>query len=410
MREWYKVAKTTEKQKEGDIIMKIANLTLLLLIAALPATAARAANNTGKVLVVMSGAAHLTLKNGNRHPTGYFLSELTGPAQALAAAGYELVFANPTGKEPSIDKTSDSAQWFKTGSDYQQAKTFINEAIGLKKPRRLDSFTDGELSSFSAIFVPGGHAPMEDLAKDRHLGLILSFFHKTGKPAALICHGPAALLSSTGRGKWIYSGYKMTVFSTPEEQQQENDSALGGLVRYYPAEKLAKAGGSVDAGAPWTSHAVRDRELITAQNPMSEAEFTALLLEALAEQRTQKMGTTEFADGQALPADKIVRVLSAPSADTSYRTFFWGIKKTGQSEQDFHDWLISHVKATAAAFKENTLTGYSAVYLDGMEIAYQTWTSEDALKKAFETEAGRLLAKDVSEHMAPLAFKKVYEP
>ena len=74
----------------------------------------------------------------------------------------------------------------------------------------------------------------------------------------------------------------MTVFSTPEEQQQENDTALGGFVRYYAAEALTKAGGLLEAGAPWTSHAVQDRELITAQNPMSEGEFTPLLMKALA--------------------------------------------------------------------------------------------------------------------------------
>ena len=262
--------------------MKTMIMALSLTISALSGTAAPAADSKGKVLVIMSGVDYLTLKGGKRHPTGYFLSELTGPAQALNAAGYNLVFANPNGKEPSVDKTSDSAQWFKSEQDYQQAKAFINGLPGLKNPRRLDSFTARELSTFSAIFVPGGHAPMEDLAKNSRLGRILTAFHNMGKPTALICHGPAALLSTTGKEKWIYNGYKMTVFSTPEEQQQENNTALGGFVRYYAAEELSKAGGLLEAGAPWTSHAVRDRELITAQNPMSEGEFTALLLEAIA--------------------------------------------------------------------------------------------------------------------------------
>ncbi|MEI7530001.1 MAG: type 1 glutamine amidotransferase domain-containing protein [Elusimicrobiota bacterium] len=267
--------------------MKTIMLALAVSAAACSVTAARAAENKGKILVVMSGADHVTLKSGELHPTGYFLSELTGPALALKAAGYELVFANPTGKEPAMDKTSDSAQWYKTGEDYQLAKAFVAGAAGLKKPRRLASFTDKELSTFSALFVPGGHAPMQDLFKDAGMGKLLAFFHKKGIPTALICHGPAALLASAG-GKWIYYGYKMSVFSTPEEQQQEKGGALAGLVPFYAAEELSKAGGVVSSTAPWSSYAVQDRELITAQNPMSEGEFTPLLLKAVAEYGSRK--------------------------------------------------------------------------------------------------------------------------
>jgi putative intracellular protease/amidase len=319
--------------------MKIILIALSLTIPALSGTPSQAGENKEKILVIMSGSDHLTLKNGKRHPTGYFLSELTGPAQALTAAGYELIFANPTGKAPPMDKASDNARWFKSEQDYQRARDFAGGTTGLKDPRRLDSFTNSELSAFSAIFVPGGHAPMEDLAGNTRLGRILALFHSMKKPTALICHGPAALLSSAGRGKWIYNGYKMTVFSTPEEQVQENNGALGGFVRYYPAEELAKAGGLLKAGAPWTSHAVRDRELITAQNPMSEGAFTALLLEALAEQRLRKLGKAEFADGQPLPKNKLIRVLSARTGDSGYKTFFWGVKKDSLSERDFHEWL-----------------------------------------------------------------------
>jgi putative intracellular protease/amidase len=256
----------------------------LILALALPAMAAAQnapAAKPGKVLVVMSSADHLTLKNGKKHPTGFFMVELTGPAQAMAAAGYELVFADPRGNAPAMDKTSDSAQWYKNQEEYQRAKAFVAGQQGLKQPRKLSSLTKKELAGFSAVFVPGGHAPMEDLWRDAGMKRVLQYFHKAGKTTALICHGPAALLSVAGKDKWIYDGYKMTVFSTPEEQQNETSAALGGKVKFYPADRLAAAGGKVDNAAPWTSHAVRDRELITGQNPMSEAEFTTLLLKAL---------------------------------------------------------------------------------------------------------------------------------
>ncbi|MDD2772940.1 MAG: type 1 glutamine amidotransferase domain-containing protein [Elusimicrobiales bacterium] len=255
-------------------------LMLALACAVLSGTACAAAGK-GKVLVVMSGVDYLTLKEGKQHKTGYFLVELTGPALALQKAGYELVFANPTGKEPAMDQSSDNARWFKTQKEYEEAKAFSANSAGLKQPRRLDSITKRDAGQFKALFVPGGHAPMEDLARDKNMGRLLRFFHAMKKPTALICHGPAALLSSTGGGKWIYDGYKMTVFSTEEEKISENGGGLEGHVRFYPGDELSKAGGLVEAAAPWTSRAVRDRELITGQNPMSEAEFTALLLEAL---------------------------------------------------------------------------------------------------------------------------------
>ncbi|MFA5162425.1 MAG: type 1 glutamine amidotransferase domain-containing protein [Elusimicrobiales bacterium] len=261
-------------------------ITALVFICSAAVAASAADGSKGKVLVVMSGADHITLKDGKQHKTGYFLSELAGPAQALEAAGYELVFANPTGAEPAMDKSSDSAQWFASEQEYQQAKNFASSSAGLKQPRRLGSFTKAEAEKFKAMFVPGGHAPMEDLARDKDMGRLLKLFHKAGKPTALICHGPAALLSSVGGGTWIYGGYKMAVFSNDEEKQAESGGGLEGEVPYYPAQALAGAGGLVDAGAPWTSHAVRDRELVTAQNPQSERQFTALLLQALAGMRS----------------------------------------------------------------------------------------------------------------------------
>ncbi len=142
---------------------------------------------------------------------------------------------------------------------------------------------------------------MEDLLVNKDLGALLRYFHKTKKPTALICHGPMALLStlshptkfvqalSNGRtpssSKWIYSGYSMTSFSTKEEQQEEpgQDDALGGFVKFYPDYALKIAGGNLSVADKWQSHVVRDRELITAQNPMSDVAFTKALLQTLNE-------------------------------------------------------------------------------------------------------------------------------
>ncbi len=58
-------------------------------------------------------------------------------------------------------------------------------------------------------------------------------------------------LERTQRRKgWIYAGYKMTIFSTAEEQQRE-PLEIGGKVLFYPDFALRTAGGDVSVLAPW---------------------------------------------------------------------------------------------------------------------------------------------------------------
>ena len=274
--------------------------TLILSLAILLSVSAQATPK--KILVVLSSENKITLKDGVVHPTGYFLSELMVPVKGLIEAGYEPVFATPQGNEPSMDKISDSAFWF--GGDeqkYQEIKQLLGTLTGLAAPFSLSEIRRQNLQQYAGIMVPGGHAPMEDLLVNQDLGYLLRYFHGDNKPTALICHGPIALLStlsdpteftdalSSGKSPtvqgWTYQGYSMTSFSTKEEQQEEpgQDNALGGLVKFYPDYALMVAGGSVSVGDKWQSHVVRDRELITAQNPMSDVEFTKVLLQALGE-------------------------------------------------------------------------------------------------------------------------------
>jgi putative intracellular protease/amidase len=129
---------------------------------------------------------------------------------------------------------------------------------------------------------------------------VLRHFHKTSKPTAVLCHGGISLLAALpnstevvaalsagdaagARAKaqgWIYSGYKMTVFSTAEEQQRE-PLEIGGKVLFYPDFALRTAGGDVSVVAPWQSYVLQDHELISGQNPFSDQALLNLLLPAL---------------------------------------------------------------------------------------------------------------------------------
>ena len=141
---------------------------------------------------------------------------------------------------------------------------------------------------------------MEDLLDDADAGTVMRHFHETSKPTAVLCHGPISLLSALPNSKefvaalaagdaagaqakakgWIYAGYKMTIFSTAEEQQRE-PLEIHGKVLFYPDVDLRTAGGEVSVAAPWKSYVLQDRELISGQNPFSDQELLNLLLPAL---------------------------------------------------------------------------------------------------------------------------------
>jgi len=256
------------------------------------------AQSKGKVLVVMSSAHELDLRDGKTYTTGYYLNEFVVPYRKIVEAGFEPVIANPNGDLPAMDANSNNKMFF-SGDDAARAEA-LKYAEGieqLKHPKTLASVVAEGTRDYVGLFIPGGHAPMADLLKDRTLGKILLSFHETKRPTGIICHGPIALLSAlpdpdafvasmiAGDGKassltkgWPYAGYRATIFSTGEEQALEGPNGLGGYVQYYPVNALAEAGARVESIANWHSNVVVDRELITGQQPMSAPEFGDVLV------------------------------------------------------------------------------------------------------------------------------------
>ena len=256
----------------------------------------------GKVLVLVSSGHGLPLKNGKFYKgAGYYLNELTVPVRALMKEGYEMTFANPKGNTPQLDVNSAIAQFF--GGDEAKLQDYLkfrDSLTGLKNPTRISDAIASGLDEYDAVFVPGGHGPMMDLLDDPDAGTVLRHFHQTSKPTAVLCHGGISLLAASPNSKevvaalsagdaagarakaqgWIYSGYKMTVFSTAEEQQRE-PLEIGGKVLFYPDFALSTAGADLSVLAPWTSYVLQDREVISGQNPFSDEALLKLLLLAL---------------------------------------------------------------------------------------------------------------------------------
>jgi putative intracellular protease/amidase len=140
---------------------------------------------------------------------------------------------------------------------------------GFQHPVALSSLTDADLAEFDAVFTPGGHGPMVDLAGNPDAGRLLAALHRRHAPIAALCHGPALLLSAPERadGLWLFDGYRMTSF-TDEEEDQTEPGLLG--MAWLLDVALKNAGAVFDDGpSAWVSHVVVDRNLITGQNPGS---------------------------------------------------------------------------------------------------------------------------------------------
>jgi putative intracellular protease/amidase len=256
----------------------------------------------GKILALISSGRGLPLKDGKIYTgAGYYLNEVTVPVRALMNEGYEITFANPTGNTPQVDVHSEVAGFF--GGDEAKLEDYMlfrDGLLGLRDPMRIKDVIALGLDQFDAVFVPGGHGPMIDVLDDPDAGIVMRHFHETSKPTAVLCHGPISLLSALPNSKefvaalaagdvagahakakgWIYAGYKMTIFSTAEEQQRE-PLEIGGKVLFYPDFALQTAGGDVSVLAPWKSYVLQDRELISGQNPFSDEAVLKLLLPAL---------------------------------------------------------------------------------------------------------------------------------
>jgi putative intracellular protease/amidase len=356
------------------------------------------------VLVILSAKDFVTTTEGTRHPTGYFLSELAVPAAQLEAAGVELTFATPGGTLPAMDRVSDAASWFGGDTGAQAAaRTFVASHLTPDRIVDLEALDATALAGFDGVLVPGGHAPLEDLATDPGVARALAHFHAEDKATGLICHGPAALLATA---PFLYAGYRMTAFSTAEERQEEDAGHLDGHMPYYLDAALAARGAIVQTGEPWAAEAVRDRELVTGRNPFSDHAFADLYLEALAERILRRAPTAPLGASLELGARTVVIAPPAELPAAAYSSIWIGAARGA----DFEGRISRHVALTAATFAPRGLIGYEVLATPDLEIAILTWTDAAAADRAFATPEGQAVAADAGTFMDKVIFKARYQP
>jgi putative intracellular protease/amidase len=229
-----------------------------------------------RVLFIVSGTTYLVLKDGTRYATGYWAEEFARPYKAITDAGHEVVVATPGGVTPNVDMMSLRPSM--TGGDQAalDLEAIIRSAEVMRRPLQL---SDVRLEDYDAVYLPGGHGPMQDLAFDADVGRLLTAQLASGRPLAIVCHGPAALLATRIGGVSPFKGYRITCFTNDEEEGVGLASRAQWLLE---TEVQDKVGVEFSRGPIWEPYMVEDRNLITGQNPNSAIVLAERLLKEFA--------------------------------------------------------------------------------------------------------------------------------
>jgi putative intracellular protease/amidase len=223
-----------------------------------------------KILTVLT--SHDQLGETGRK-TGFWLEELAAPYYVFKDAGVEVVLASPKGGQPPLDPKSNEPDFQTDATRRFEADSAANAALA--NTLKLDTVNQ---SDFDAVFYPGGHGPLWDLAEDKNSINLISSTLANNKPVALVCHAPGVLRHvKNADGSPLVAGRKVTGFTNSEEAAV----GLTDIVPFLVEDELIKNKGIYSKGDDWQSYVVQDGLLITGQNPASSAEAAKLLLVTL---------------------------------------------------------------------------------------------------------------------------------
>jgi len=223
-----------------------------------------------KILMILTSHDQL---GDTGHATGFWLEEFAAPYYVLKDAGAELTLASPKGGQPPVDPKSEA-------DDAQTPATHRFEADDDARAALANTvaLSTVDVADFDAVFYPGGHGPLWDLAEDAHSIAVIERAIALGKPVAAVCHAPAVLRHvKDSTGAPLVRGKRVTGFSNTEEAAV----GLTDVVPFSVEEMLRSNGGDYHRAEDWNSHVERDGLLITGQNPGSSDATAEALLAAL---------------------------------------------------------------------------------------------------------------------------------
>jgi len=205
--------------------------------------------------------------------TGFWLEEFAAPYYVFKDAGAKVTLASPLGGQPPLDPKSDSP-------DFQTEATHRFKADSAAQKVLSSTLKLAEVSAadFDAVFYPGGHGPLWDLAEDPSSIALIEAMLAAGKPVATVCHAPGVLRHpKTSDGTFVVQGKTVTGFTNSEEEAV----GLTKVVPFLVEDMLKQNGGKYSKAQDWHPHVVTDGLLITGQNPASSEPAAKALLEKL---------------------------------------------------------------------------------------------------------------------------------
>jgi len=223
-----------------------------------------------KILMVLTSHDEL---GSTGKKTGFWLEEFAAPYYVFKDAGVEITLASPKGGQPPLDPKSDEKDSQTAATERFKTDNEAQAALAHTKILR-DVFAD----DFDALFYPGGHGPLWDLAEDRCSIALIETMYAQGKPVSAVCHAPGVLRHAKAPdGSPLVKGKQVTGFSNTEEAA----AGLTDVVPFLVEDELQKKGGNYSKGADWQAFYVHDGNLITGQNPASSEAVAKTVLEQL---------------------------------------------------------------------------------------------------------------------------------
>lgn len=224
-----------------------------------------------KILMVLT--SHDRLGDTGKK-TGFWLEEFAAPYYVFKDAGAQITLASPNGGQPPLDPKSDEPD--AQSADTERFRKDPEATAALASTRKL---ADVVKQPFDAVFYPGGHGPLWDLAEDSDSIALIESTYAAGKPVVAVCHAPGVLRNVRDPyGLPLVQGKAVTGFANSEEAAV----GLTDVVPFLVEDMLADHGGVYEKGADWAPHVVADRNLITGQNPASSKPAAEALLKLLA--------------------------------------------------------------------------------------------------------------------------------
>jgi putative intracellular protease/amidase len=193
--------------------------------------------------------------------TGFWLEEFAAPFYAFRDAGAEVTLASPGGGQPPLDPSSDAED-----AQTDATRRFRDDPAAQKALASTAVLSEVSADGFDAVFFPGGHGPLWDLAEDADSRRLIEAFAGSDRPVGAVCHAPAVFRHAKGPdGAPLVSGREVTGFTNTEEEAV----GLRDVVPFLVEDMLKANGGSYRKGDDWASFTVTDGKLVTGQNPAS---------------------------------------------------------------------------------------------------------------------------------------------